>query len=73
MVSRLPALVPGIDNSQEIKELTENFDMLMKDLERTEKRCEYKHEICRFTRNKDFRFSHERKKYCQRLKDIRQI
>ncbi|XP_060577348.1 uncharacterized protein LOC132734590 [Ruditapes philippinarum] len=38
MVSHLPALVPGIENSQEIKELTENLDELMKDLENTEKR-----------------------------------
>ncbi|XP_060554571.1 E3 ubiquitin-protein ligase TRIM33-like [Ruditapes philippinarum] len=37
MVNHLPALVPGIENSQEIKELTENLDMLMKDLEITEK------------------------------------
>ncbi|XP_060579035.1 uncharacterized protein LOC132736008 [Ruditapes philippinarum] len=37
MVSHLPALVPGIENSQEIKELTENLDMLMEDLENTEK------------------------------------
>ncbi|XP_060576931.1 uncharacterized protein LOC132734243 [Ruditapes philippinarum] len=37
MVSHLPALVQGIENSQEIKELTENLDRLMKDLENTEK------------------------------------
>ncbi|XP_060572862.1 uncharacterized protein LOC132730833 [Ruditapes philippinarum] len=37
MVSHLPALVPGIENSQEIKELNENLDKLMKDLEHTEK------------------------------------
>ncbi|XP_060563694.1 E3 ubiquitin-protein ligase TRIM33-like [Ruditapes philippinarum] len=36
-VSYLPALVPGIENSQEIKELTENLDEIMKDLENTEK------------------------------------
>ncbi|XP_060602472.1 uncharacterized protein LOC132755566 [Ruditapes philippinarum] len=37
MVSHLPVLVPGIENSQEIKELTENLDIFMKDLENTEK------------------------------------
>ncbi|XP_060582916.1 uncharacterized protein LOC132739257 [Ruditapes philippinarum] len=37
MVDHLPALVPGIENSQEIKELNENLDELMKDLDNTEK------------------------------------
>ncbi|XP_060579032.1 uncharacterized protein LOC132736005 [Ruditapes philippinarum] len=37
IISHLPVLVPGIENSQEIKELTENLDKLMKDLEHTEK------------------------------------
>ncbi|XP_060572458.1 uncharacterized protein LOC132730518 [Ruditapes philippinarum] len=37
LVSHLPALVPGNEESQEIKELNENLDMLMKDLENTEK------------------------------------
>ncbi|XP_060591670.1 uncharacterized protein LOC132746505 [Ruditapes philippinarum] len=37
VISHLPALVPGIENSQEIKELNENLDELMKDLEHTEK------------------------------------
>ncbi|XP_060579034.1 transcription intermediary factor 1-beta-like [Ruditapes philippinarum] len=37
MVSHLPTLVPGIENSKEIKELTENLDTFMKDLENTEK------------------------------------
>ncbi|XP_060596087.1 uncharacterized protein LOC132750162 [Ruditapes philippinarum] len=35
MVGHLPTLVPGIENSREIKELTENLDELMKDLENT--------------------------------------
>ncbi|XP_060579036.1 uncharacterized protein LOC132736009 [Ruditapes philippinarum] len=37
MISYLPALVQGIENSQETKELTENVDKLMKALENTEK------------------------------------
>ncbi|XP_060583385.1 transcription intermediary factor 1-beta-like [Ruditapes philippinarum] len=37
MVGHLPALVPGIENSQEVKELNENLDELMKDLGNTEK------------------------------------
>ncbi|XP_060572439.1 uncharacterized protein LOC132730498 [Ruditapes philippinarum] len=37
MINHLPTLVPGIEKSQEIKELTENLDELMKDLENTEK------------------------------------
>ncbi|XP_060583383.1 uncharacterized protein LOC132739648 [Ruditapes philippinarum] len=37
MVNHLPVLVSGIENSQEIKGLTENLDELMKDLENTEK------------------------------------
>ncbi|XP_060567966.1 uncharacterized protein LOC132726639 [Ruditapes philippinarum] len=37
MVSYLPTLVQGIEHSQEIKELTENLEMLMKDLENTQK------------------------------------
>ncbi|XP_060596092.1 uncharacterized protein LOC132750165 [Ruditapes philippinarum] len=36
MISHLPALVPGIENSQEIKELNESLDELIKDLENTE-------------------------------------
>ncbi|XP_060561363.1 transcription intermediary factor 1-beta-like [Ruditapes philippinarum] len=36
MISHLPTLVPGIENSQEIKELYENLNELMKDLENTE-------------------------------------
>jgi hypothetical protein len=35
-VSHIPALVPGIENSQEIKELNENLDELMEDLENTD-------------------------------------
>jgi hypothetical protein len=36
IISYLPSLVPGIENSQEIKELTENLDKLMKDVDNTE-------------------------------------
>ncbi|XP_060583384.1 uncharacterized protein LOC132739649 [Ruditapes philippinarum] len=35
IVCHLPALVPGIENSQEFKKLTKNLDELMKDLENT--------------------------------------
>ncbi|XP_060583387.1 E3 ubiquitin-protein ligase TRIM33-like [Ruditapes philippinarum] len=37
MVNHLPVLVQGNENNQQMKELTENLDKLMKDLENTEK------------------------------------
>jgi hypothetical protein len=71
MISHLPALVPGIENSQEIKELYENLDELMKDLENTEKHVNInmKYVASQETKILDTVMK-KRKKYCQCLKII---